>query len=588
MTNVISYSLFRSPASRFSKPEAGEFRNRFYEAHLPLVIRACAACLPGWQIRIHHDSDLNQCWYAEALHWLERAGLVKLVHMGPSKSLCESMLWRMAPAWDPTVERFICRDLDSVMGPREASLVQEWVKSGYVCHSIHDHPGHRGTPLMGGMIGFVGPALAERWRGVASFGALVSGHDLSAHGSDQRLLNQKVWPIVRNATLMHQLPGADEGAAKTLPVVSTVTDSFPHIGAVFTEYEGTQYCGPTYDASTIRRRLRAGLSFFKSWEPDKNAGVMGKIQMAEASAGVTDEIPGPDLAAAAPSAPVHERYALFSSSLNEDYAFYLPLTVRMWSGVCGFGSIINLVGEPSEWSAGKFGVALDEAKAQGAEIEFIPRCIGHQDSTVAQVSRLYAGALGHLPDSVYVMTSDADMFPMSRDFFHATDPGKPLHILYANAYTRQHNGRTIREQKYPICYLGATVGVWKQIMRLGSKPFPQELQDQLDGGLSRDRKPGDMGAWNYDELLFGVRAHEWSGIRNAQMRDRRGGPPADRIDRSGWQNDPETIKRAADAHLLRPAQSDANWPRVRQLIESRLGGEAAAWADGYRQKFVAA
>jgi hypothetical protein len=594
---VISYSFFRSPRSRFEQEGAGSYRGRFFARHFPAVIRACAANFPGWQIRVHHDQSLWECEYAPMLENLQRHGIVKLVDMGHADTLCGSMLWRMAPLWDKNVERFICRDLDSVPSPRDRMCVEQWIRSGKPVHAIHDHEYHAGTALMGGMCGFsggMGPSLGLRTFEEFMLRARDHSIQLDVHGADQRLLNAELWPKVKKHCLMHQLKSErDEGAAMTVtrPVFSKPPETWmvgaigqqaldcPHIGAVFTEYEGSRYEGPTFDEDVVERRLKRAERLYDEalrhvpsilYSGDRTIGTV--IEDAEREAMLGD------------------RRVVFSTNVIQDYAFLAPLTALMWRAIVGYQPIILCVGTPEQWNdreANPAGhVALKAMQEVGAQVHHIPALEGHRDSTVAQVSRLFASALP-LPESTYLITGDADMFPMSKEFFTAVDRSKPMHVLFANAYMKDiGGGKLVPEGKYPICYLGATVGTWRRVMQIpkAGGGLVNELRYQLDAGLGRDA--GSDSAWNYDEVLFMVRFAEWAGRNQAQMRDRSGAPPRDRIDRGDWNNAPP-IASASDAHLLRPAHRDDNWAKVRPLLEAKLTAAQMEWVDKYRAEFVA-
>jgi hypothetical protein len=45
------------------------------------------------------------------------------------------MFWRFLVADDPSVDRFIVRDADSRLNPRDALAVAEWVRSGTALHT---------------------------------------------------------------------------------------------------------------------------------------------------------------------------------------------------------------------------------------------------------------------------------------------------------------------------------------------------------------------------------------------------------------------------------------------------------------------
>ena len=71
------------------------------------------------------------------------------------------MFWRFLVADDPTVDRWIVRDSDSRLNPRERFAVEEWIQSGKVMHTIRDHPNHE-RPMNGGLIGGTKHAIPVR------------------------------------------------------------------------------------------------------------------------------------------------------------------------------------------------------------------------------------------------------------------------------------------------------------------------------------------------------------------------------------------------------------------------------------------
>jgi hypothetical protein len=71
-------------------------------------------------------------------------------------------------AGDPEVDRYIIRDCDSRLNPRERLAVEEWIGSGKRIHSIRDHPNHD-RPLNGGLWGGVKGAVPDMEQLVKGF-----------------------------------------------------------------------------------------------------------------------------------------------------------------------------------------------------------------------------------------------------------------------------------------------------------------------------------------------------------------------------------------------------------------------------------
>ncbi len=62
-----------------------------------------------------------------------------------------SMTWRFLPLMDPTVDRMLSRDSDSLVTVRAAEAVRQWLReSNATFHMMRDHWGHCSTLILGG------------------------------------------------------------------------------------------------------------------------------------------------------------------------------------------------------------------------------------------------------------------------------------------------------------------------------------------------------------------------------------------------------------------------------------------------------
>ena len=149
------------------------------------------AVFSGYELWIHHDENLFRANGGDVLFGLARRGLVKLVYAGETPLKCVGMLWRLLPAWDPTVDVLVCRDVDSLPTWRDRQCVEEFVSSGLGCGVIHDNPEHGW--VMGGLVHF----RADLLRGLAPSlddfisSAKKSDEAWSIHGADQDYLNER-------------------------------------------------------------------------------------------------------------------------------------------------------------------------------------------------------------------------------------------------------------------------------------------------------------------------------------------------------------------------------------------------------------
>lgn len=217
-----------------------------YRRYLPTAIRAHHALYAGWTLRIHHDRTLDSNYYGKALRALASRGLVELVLVDGPVLKFKAMLWRLLPLWDKKVERFICRDVDTVPVVRERLAVEEWIKSDLAFHAISDRAVDHNWPTLGGMIGFLVKPSLSLLKNPTSFDDLLvntvcwpdeiwSGKKRvsGCTENDQFFLGEHLWPVLKNNALEHRLSGSHRFEARqTLTSVVAVADAFvPFIGS---------------------------------------------------------------------------------------------------------------------------------------------------------------------------------------------------------------------------------------------------------------------------------------------------------------------------------------------------------------------
>jgi len=204
---VISFSLFGSLP-------------RYLDGALANA-RQAPRLYPGWTCRFYLDDSVPTAT-CDAL----RAAGAQLQRMPRPQRPADALFWRFLVADDPGVDRFLVRDADAVVNPREAAAVAAWLASGLPFHLMRDHPAH--TDLM----------LAGLWGGVArwlpplpdllqGFGYRPGSESRSA---DQRFLGQRVWPRIRSQCLVHDslyrsFGAQDFPAGATLPPGRHVGDN---------------------------------------------------------------------------------------------------------------------------------------------------------------------------------------------------------------------------------------------------------------------------------------------------------------------------------------------------------------------------
>jgi len=310
------------------------------------------------------------------------------------------------------------------------------------------------------------------------------------------------------------------------------------------------------------------------------------------------------------------RWVVFSSDAQPFYLFFAPITTLLWSVNIGYTPIVVIVvptgytredtsvPRPQGWKI--LDLVLARTEEAGGKVGLLYNNKGKdgiiKDGTVSQLSRLYAAAL-NLSAEDYILTSDVDMFPLSKDHFHQQDFSPlPVHLFYANAYS--HVFAKDGTVMYPLCYIGMKAATWKEVMGI-----PTETRDDgkdvermqgmvlaaIEDGIARygkDRwqdsrkQDGDI-QWYFDQVLFGEMISKWWGHPQECLKIPRY-PFRDRLDRSRWTFTGlrEELNGKIDSHVLRPGHIEQNWPKLVQLLAVLLPEDKVAWLQSYRAEFM--
>ncbi|AXE35190.1 tetratricopeptide repeat protein [Chromobacterium phragmitis] len=148
---------------------------------------------PGWRLRFYLDETVPE----DVRRELAALGC-ELVLETPGQSLRQRLTWRFQAANDPQVGRFLVRDADSVIGPREKLAVDEWLASDRWFHVMRDWWTHTDL-ILAGMWGGVAGALPPLDTLLAGY---RSGH-METPNVDQWFLRDKVWSYVRLSCMVH-------------------------------------------------------------------------------------------------------------------------------------------------------------------------------------------------------------------------------------------------------------------------------------------------------------------------------------------------------------------------------------------------
>ena len=204
MPNALSYCLFG-----YNKQNKDSFDFNTYFRYMGLNMRMAELLYPDWKFHVVMDEETFESPYKSFFEYHREQGNLR-VKIVPLQPLTLMMLNRLQPAFpgDYGYDRFVCRDLDSLLTYRERQAVKYWENTGRVAHAITDSFSH-GIALMGGMVGFLSQQFRERM-GAGTMDELVakvSGYKWHVKGTDQNFLNNYVYRRVSDSITQHYILG---------------------------------------------------------------------------------------------------------------------------------------------------------------------------------------------------------------------------------------------------------------------------------------------------------------------------------------------------------------------------------------------
>jgi hypothetical protein len=179
--NVIAFSLFGS--------------NPRYCETAVLNVQAAAALFPNWICRFYVDDTVPEDVCAR----LWNAGAQLMFATGDEWQGIPPLMWRFAVMDDPTVQRYLLRDADSLLSTREQAAVQAWLESRHWFHMMRDYYSHTEL-LLAGLLGGCAGVFDELRSNMRTY-ALEHTHEQRV--VDQHFLRKCVWPTVRQSLLTH-------------------------------------------------------------------------------------------------------------------------------------------------------------------------------------------------------------------------------------------------------------------------------------------------------------------------------------------------------------------------------------------------
>lgn len=284
-------------------------------------------------------------------------------------------------------------------------------------------------------------------------------------------------------------------------------------------------------------------------------------------------------------------------STDSDYDFLIPLTALFWRDLIGHCPRVFLVGSEEDRHSGRLSVSLRALRHHGIEHFFVGRVEGYQDATVAQNVRHHAAADPFIAGEQWVMLSDADLWPLRREFYHQHSGRRERVVcLYANGDHFQGKAITLAKfeagenfQSIPTCHVTMRARDWRSVYDLSPGDVigsTVKTLHAMDPWMTRC-KDKNLARWCCDQWYVTERLcrQHWFPSQ-ALMVERRGHPPMDRYDRSltdMWNHfDPIWT----DAHLLKNPSREESWRKIWPIVDCLLP-QHAEWAQRYWREYVA-
>lgn len=177
--NIISFSLYGD-------------RPRYCETLIKNV-EVAKSLFPDWCCRVYLDNSVPQHVWQR----LQAAGAQR-VDMSHEKGIYPT-LWRFLVMDDPSVERFLVRDADSLLSEREQVCVEAWLRSSRYFHHMRDYFTHTEL-LLAGMWAGCGGIFNGVEKVMREF---VTQYRGNVRFTDQYFLKVALWPTVRQSLLSH-------------------------------------------------------------------------------------------------------------------------------------------------------------------------------------------------------------------------------------------------------------------------------------------------------------------------------------------------------------------------------------------------
>ena len=293
-------------------------------------------------------------------------------------------------------------------------------------------------------------------------------------------------------------------------------------------------------------------------------------------------------------------YAIISASLGAElkhkykYAFPLPLTVLAWRRV-GFRCIVILVGTKDSWISKSGGKLIYDKLIELEAIVVFMEASEKSQTMISQVSRVFVPAIlgmdTRITNDTYVITSDADLFPVNKQLYKLTNNSDILSLNSDCCRPFNHKGKNYK--MLPMANIGMKVNMWADLVSshnpMGSVPVKSEEMRQYlhaEFGNVTDAKvtKGENLGWYLDQRLISILVKSDKPKETVSIMYQKRHTGQDRIDRSRW--NPTSLKGINDSHILEYCYRSSTWQRMSPLLKLMFQPAEVEWCNSYQTNFL--
>ncbi|CAF4845203.1 unnamed protein product [Rotaria sp. Silwood1] len=203
---VIGISIYGS-SSNYTDNAMFTWETSIFPFLIPLA-NEVKTLLPSWIIRLYIDFTGSTKSQQDKLYNFSNIDICDIHNLPMFGSSLVSYLpgkmWRFLPIFDPYVDFFLSRDLDSPMMKRETETIDMWTsdkKRRYFFHIARDNKQHN-VPILGGLWG-AAPGRSRRYLFRTFQPMLIPSIAQQYKGAgDQLFLSDNIWENVKKRSLI--------------------------------------------------------------------------------------------------------------------------------------------------------------------------------------------------------------------------------------------------------------------------------------------------------------------------------------------------------------------------------------------------